>query len=58
MDKLEHEDKGDLYIDSDGEVAVYNRDSNQPNEEGEDSAYRFRGSTKTTIESYIDWSQR
>ena len=30
MDKLEHEDKVDLYIDSDGDVAVYNRDSNQP----------------------------
>ena len=32
MDKLEHEDKVDLYIDSDGEVAVYNRDSNQPDD--------------------------
>ena len=32
MDKLEHEDKGELYIDSDGEVAVYNRDSNQPDD--------------------------
>ena len=32
MDKLEHEDKGDLYIDSDGEVAVYNRGSNQPDD--------------------------
>ena len=32
MDKLEHQDKADLYIDSDGEVAVYNRDSNQPDE--------------------------
>ena len=31
MDTLEHEDKADLYIDSDGEVAVYNRDSNQQN---------------------------
>ena len=30
MDKLEHGDKVDQYIDSDGEVAVYNRDSNQP----------------------------
>ena len=30
MDTLEHEDKADLYIDSDREVAVYNRDSNQP----------------------------
>ena len=32
MDKLEREDKADLYIDSDGEVAVYNRDSNQTDE--------------------------
>ncbi len=32
MDKLEHEDKVDLFIDSDGEVAVYNRDSNQPDD--------------------------
>ena len=32
MDKLEHEDKGDLYIDSDGEVAVYNRYSNPPDD--------------------------
>ena len=30
MDKLEHEDIADLYIDSDGEVVVYNRNSNQP----------------------------
>ena len=71
MDKLEHEDKVDLYIDSDGEVAVYNSDSNQPNDscyasdaseeeprKEKNSAYHFRGNTKTTIESYIDWSQR
>ena len=32
MDKLEHEDKADLYIDSDGEVAVYNSNSNQPDD--------------------------
>ena len=32
MDKLEHEYKADLYIDSDGEVAVYIRDSNQLND--------------------------
>ena len=34
MDKLEHEDKVELYIDSDGKVtvAVYNRDSNQPDD--------------------------
>ena len=32
MDKLEHEDIVDQYIDSDGEVAVYNRDSNQPDD--------------------------
>ena len=32
MDKLEYEDKADLHIDSDGEVAVYNRDSNQPDD--------------------------
>ena len=30
VDKLEHEDKADLDIDSDEEVAVYNRDNNQP----------------------------
>ena len=32
MDKLEHEDKADLYIDSDGDMAVCNRDSNQPDD--------------------------
>ena len=70
MDKLEHVDKVDLYIDSDGEVAVFNRDSNQPDDlyydsdaseedpRKEKSAYRFSCNTKATIESYIDWSQR
>ena len=30
MDKLEHADKAEYYIDSDDEAAVYNRDTNRP----------------------------
>ena len=66
-----NEDKVDLYIDSDREVAVYNRDSNQPDDLYYDSDASEEeprkeknqhtalvATPKTTIESSIDWSHR
>ena len=67
MDKLDHEERTEYYVDSDDEVVMYNKrpqhtlnesyyDSDSPEEQPilENSAYRFRGNTKTTIECYID----
>ena len=71
MDKLEREGKANNCIDSEDEVVAYSRyskcqthtlndsyyDSEPPKDVPRISAYRVCGNTKTTIESYIDWTQ-